>query len=59
MNYNPIKECINNIHTNVLEIMSAGYSVDRIESDLNSNTVHIYFRPKISSIVVDFTIYPN
>ena len=54
-----IEEIINKVRTNIIDFKYKGYEVDRIESDLKSNTVHIYYKPIIDSINIDFTIYSN
>lgn len=54
-----IDEITNELRTNIIDFKTRGYEVDRIESDLETNTVHIYYKPIIESITVDFTIYPT
>jgi len=49
----------NDIQFNIANFESDKYEIYKIESDLKNNTVHIYFYPKISSITINFTIYPN
>lgn len=47
------------IQFNMVNFESDRYEIYKIESDLKNNIVHIYFYPKISSINITFTIYPN
>lgn len=54
-----IEEVTNKIRSNVIDFKNRGYEVDRIETDLKTNTVHIYYKPIIDSINIDFTIYSN